>query len=93
MPVDLNSFQIDLASSLSAMLDKYAAEDIETATEFGPEEAFIKVTLKPKQISFYIYDDGAGFWGEGIDQRFERPDYKDLAELGRAFLDAAAKVI
>jgi hypothetical protein len=77
---------------LASVLAKYSKDEIVRNVALGPEESFVQIEVRPKNMTAYIYEDGAGLLGLGIDKRFERYDYADLKELQRAFLSAAREV-
>lgn len=80
----LTDFQRQCEEALGVRLRESGIVAIQR-TIAGGSEKFVQVSVA--DFTVYIYLDEAGIQGPGIDDRFERPDYRDLDALCTAFVD------
>lgn len=69
------SFQSQLHAEA---LRSLAGRETKSETNLGAEND-TKVTFDPLEL--WIYEDGANLLGEGVDRRFEAPDFNSLDDL------------
>ena len=79
----LNEFQLNTQETLRKIFDDAG---VEASFEIGggPEEFAAKISFG--QFESWIYPDGAGVDGAGVDKRFEIYDFDPLDELQRKFI-------
>jgi hypothetical protein len=92
----LTDFQRETERLLRAHLERVGVvlEDYEVS---GVREVFIRGRLSGTDLRVFIYEDGAevssppGEKEHKVDDRFERPDFRSLAELSAAFVESAVR--
>lgn len=83
MSASLGSFQIEVWSKLSTLFNGREVQAFDEVIH-GRTEDYVKISID--DLTLWLYHDGAGILGPGIDDRFEWQDYQSLNELGAAFL-------
>jgi UDP-N-acetylglucosamine--N-acetylmuramyl-(pentapeptide) pyrophosphoryl-undecaprenol N-acetylglucosamine transferase len=92
VPKSLNAFQVETERALLQLLSGFPTDQIKREPILAPKDSFIRIILAGG-LEFYIYEDGAGISGRGLDKRFEIYDYPDLSALRQAFLSAASTIV
>jgi len=81
----LTPFQVETEAALREALATTAVS-LEQRIIEGERETFVRAKLGGTAAEVFIYEDGAGLQGPGLDLRFESPDYGSANELAQAFL-------
>jgi hypothetical protein len=89
----MNRFQCDLLKELIDLISPAVVGDVSISIAKGPNEPVIETKLISRQLSFWIYEDGAQIAGEGIDIRFEAESHREPSELAKTFLKKASEVL
>ena len=89
----MNKFQLSLLKNLLELMSPAEVGDISIEVSKGPTEPLIEAKLISRNMSFWIYVDGAMIDGEGIDIRYEFQSYPDLRVLAESFLKKADEII
>ena len=85
----LSSFQQQTEAALVSALT-VAGYGLTARRLEGVKEIFIRARVQGTEAEVFIYSDEAGLHGPQVHQRFEAPDYRDGASLGRAFVQETA---
>jgi hypothetical protein len=64
---------------------------LENVEVTGETETCIRASLGGSGIEVFVYEDGAGILGPGLDRRFELDDFATLDALRQAFVLEAAE--
>jgi hypothetical protein len=86
----LTDFQRRCEQALDARLRRQGVE-ARGRTIGGVSERFIRLLVA--DLTVYIYADGADIQGPGTDDRFERPDHRDLDGLCAAFAERVMQLV
>jgi len=89
---ELTEFQLKCERLLIERLAE-ARRSISNRTLGGQRETYITGTIEGTDITFWIYDDGAGFKSSRGNPIFEKPDYKSLDALAEDFVASILKTI
>jgi len=81
----LNDFQIGTKDKIEKIFSAEGAK-APVFDVLGVKEVRLYTILPEKGIEIFIYDDGAQFFGEKVDRRFEAPDYDTLDEMSNDFV-------
>jgi hypothetical protein len=82
----MNEFQIHLTEKLIELVSPQTLGDVTVKIRKGGDETTVEVILDEREVSFWVYVDGASILGRYVDARFEIEDYPDLNNLTKAFL-------
>ena len=88
--MELTDFQIKCEKQLAAVLQQLGERIINRRID-GQSERFIVGDILGRDITFWIYTDGADFRAPHKHPTFEKPDFDSLNELGAEFTRALVK--
>ena len=88
----LSAFQISCESALCAALAQHGSS-LHDRVLGGEKETYITARFAGTDLSVYIYDDEASILGQGVDRRFEVPDFDTPEQLQTAFIAGCLEVL
>jgi len=86
MERELTEFQTDCEMRLTTALAREGRRVTDRRLD-GNSERYITGKVEGRDITFWIYKDGADFEAGDLHPVFERPDYDSLDELAGAFVE------
>jgi hypothetical protein len=89
----MDEFQLGLTKELIELMSPPSVGDVSISISKGPSEIVVEAKLASRDLSFWIYDDGASIIGKGVDIRYEAEDYRQPSELAETFLRKARETI
>ncbi len=89
----MNKFQLDVLKDLLELISPAEVGDISILVSKGSNETVIEAKLTKRDLSFWIYDDGASILGRNVDVRYEAESYRTLDMLAEAFLKGVSSTI
>jgi hypothetical protein len=90
MERELTQFQRDCEQRLTAALAAKRRHIVERCV-LGRSETYITGKVEGRDVTFWIYADGADFKAGAMHQIFEWPDYSSLDDLAAAFVGQLAE--
>jgi hypothetical protein len=90
MKRQLTSFQTDCEKRLTAALARVGRCVADQRLD-GVSETYMTGSIKGRDITFWIYTDGADFQAGHRHRHFERPDYNSLDALAAKFIEELAE--
>ncbi len=88
--MQLNGFQRSTQRKLNDLFDRFGRAG-RFEIEGGPNE--FAVVARVGEHEFWIYPDGAGVWGGGIDKPFEIYDFNSLRHLQHDYIQFVEKLL
>jgi len=85
MERELTKFQTECEKRLTAALAQ-VGRSLADRRVAGISETYITGSVQCRDITFWIYEDGADFKARDRHPTFERPDYDSLDDLADAFI-------
>lgn len=89
----MKRFQSDLLKELIDLISPAVVGDVSISITKGPNEPVVEAKLISRQLSFWIYEDGASLLGNGIDIRFEAESHREPSAVAKAFLEKVSEVL
>ena len=88
---ELSSFQTRCEEALKVALAQFGARLVDRQVS-GVGESYVRARIDGTDLEVYIYADEAQVQGEGVDERFETPDFKTGDLLCEAFILKATEL-
>ncbi|MGO8929132.1 MAG: hypothetical protein ACLQU3_19870 [Limisphaerales bacterium] len=91
MERELTKFQTQCEERLTSALARIGRRVADRRLD-GQSETYIEGSIKGRDITFWIYEDGADFHAGKRHRLFERPDYDSLDDLAADFVAKLTEV-
>ena len=88
----MNKFQLDILKQLIDYTSPVSAGDISVSIRKGPSEVVVELKLISRDISVWVYEDGAQVRGRKLDIRYEAESFSDITVLAATFLARAKEI-
>ncbi|QWG12382.1 hypothetical protein KMZ29_22155 [Bradyrhizobium sediminis] len=89
----MNNFQLNLTKDVIELISPAAVGDVSVSISKGPNEVIVEAKLTSRNLSLWIYENGASILGNGIDIRFEVADHREPSVLAETFLKKVSETI
>lgn len=89
----MTRFQLDLTKDVVELISLAAVGDVSISIEKGPNEILVEAKIPSRDLSLWIYEDGASILGNDVDIRFEAESYSELSVLAKAFLKKVHEIV